>query len=88
MYRQLYLYSKHFKEQYGFFPDRLMFNLFQENMKFEKPFDESDYNEAVTWASDIIDRIESAGILEFFDTKKPDIFCSSICSVRNSCNNK
>ena len=87
MYRQQYLYSKPYYEKYGEFPKYLMFNLFQDDVKVMKPFDKAAYNDTLDWANRTIDKIENCGILEFLETKKKDLFCTSICSVRNACQN-
>lgn len=87
MYRQQYLYSKPYYEHFGEYPKYLMFNLFQENLQVMKEFKKEDYEEALKWAEDTIHKIESSGILDFLITKeKKDMYCKSICSVRNHCN--
>ena len=85
MYRQQYLYSKPYYEMYGEFPKYLMFNLFNENVQVMQPFKQEEYEEALEWARSTIGKIESCGILDFLETKKEDMFCREICSVRNSC---
>lgn len=88
MYRQQLIYSKYIKEKYGVFPDRLMFNLFKEDgLKQERPFVESQYNEALAWATDIIEKIESYDIVDWLQSKDQDFFCTELCSMRKHCAN-
>lgn len=88
MYRQQLLYAKFIKEKYGFFPDRMMFNLFKENgEKHERPFTQDDYLEAMTWAEKTIQKIETYDDLDWLTCKEPDFFCKEICSVHTSCPN-
>lgn len=93
MYRQQLLYSKWFKEKYKTYPDILMFNLFKEDgLKMSQQFDEQTYKDTIKWASDLIDKIESYDLIDWFETKegadeKPDFFCHEICSCRKICPN-
>jgi len=94
MYKQQLLYSQYIFETYGKWPDRLMFNLFKEpdNYKTSKPFDKTEFVEAYTWAADIIKKIETYDLMDFFETKevkndRPDFFCTEICSCRKICPN-
>lgn len=89
MYRQQYLYSKFIFEQYGEWPDKLMFNLFKEDgLLMEQPFDRDTYNKTLKWAADIIHKIEDAQMIDWLDMKeKSDFFCQEICSSRAFCSN-
>lgn len=88
MYRQQLLYSKYIKEKYDFYPDRMMFNLFKENgMKFERPFTKEAFDDAVSWASRIIEKIETFDEFDFLTSKESDFFCQELCSVRDHCPN-
>lgn len=94
MYKQQYLYSKYFYEQYGRYPDRLVFNLFKEGgLKQERPFVKEKYDEVISWAADIIEKIESYTALSFLTECKEqpekggDFFCTNLCSVRQHCPN-
>lgn len=93
MYRQQLLYSCYAKEKFGKFPDRLMFNLFKEGgVKMERLFTQQEYNEAMKWASETIDLMESYDIMDYFQTKEvnpdhPDFFCTELCSCRKICPN-
>ena len=88
MYKQQLIYATYVKEKYGKWPDRLMFNLFNEGgMKPERPFTEADYKAAMTWAEDMIHKIESYEILDWLETKESDFFCENICAARKECPN-
>ena len=88
MYRQQLLYTPYVKNKYGQYPDRLMFNLFNElGMKPERPFDMTQYQNALQWATEMVNRIENYSMLEWLETKNQDFFCENICSVRHVCPN-
>lgn len=87
MYRQILIYSKHIFEEYGVFPARMRFNLFKESIYDERKFNKEDYDSAMDWAKNIIEKIESYDILDWMQAKDRDFFCENICSVRNSCEN-
>lgn len=89
MYRQQLLYATYVNEQYGQYPDRLMFHLFNESgAKMERLFSLDDYRETIKWASDQINGIENYAIFDWLECKeKPDFFCWYLCSARKSCPN-
>lgn len=86
MYRQQYLYSKYFYEKYGKYPDLLGFNLFKDNTFVTKPFNMEEYEEALSWAEEQINKIENNDFIDWLETKeKSDFFCQHLCSVRHVC---
>jgi len=85
MYRQQLMYSLFIFEKYHQWPDRLMFNLFNENVKREKPFSKEQYDQTMLWAMDCIRHIEDNTILDWMQTKEHDFFCDNLCSVRQEC---
>lgn len=89
MYRQQLLYSKYVFEKYGQWPDRLMFNLFKENgEKPERAFSKEEYDNAISWATEQMEKIESFDTLDWLESKpEGDFFCHELCSVRKSCHN-
>lgn len=90
--RQLYLYAKPVIEQYGHV-DKLKWNLFKERSYIEIPFNQSEYEAALNWASDTISKIESEtewGLNPEFlkaksEDKYPPFYCMSLCSQRYHC---
>lgn len=82
MLRQLYLYSKGVKEEYGKFPKKLCFNCFKAGTFIEEDFNEDAYNAALKWAQESIeDIIES-------DNFRPNIdffFCNNLCGFGDEC---
>lgn len=88
MYKQQLIYSKYVYEKYGQWPDRLMFNLFKEGgLKMERPFRKAEYDNAITWAVNQIEKIENYEFLDWLECKNADFFCNEICSVRQHCPN-
>lgn len=94
MYKQQYLYSKYVYEQFGRYPDLLMFHLFKENgEKICRKFDINDYNKTLEWAEEVMNNIETWEEFEWGNCKpqpedgNPDFFCANICSMRNKCDN-
>ncbi len=85
MYRQLLLYSKFCADQFGFFPEKLCFNLFKENIIDERLFDPEDYRAARIWAEGIINDMKTREITDWFETKPEFFMCTNLCSCRNEC---
>lgn len=82
MLRQLYLYAKAIKDEYGKFPKKLCFNCFRTGTFIEEEFNIESYNEAVDWAKRTINLIkitdEFYPNIEFFS-------CKYICGFSDSC---
>ncbi len=90
MYRQQLIYSIHVKEEFGRYPDILMFNLFKEHgLKKTRRFDPEAFVDAITWAEDQMIKIEEYDTEEWNTTDKPDndFFCLELCSMRDHCDN-
>ena len=89
MYLQQLIYATYIKQKYGKWPDRLMFNLFNEGgIKPERPFTQEAYQAAMEWATEKILQIETFDTLDWLAAKpEQDFFCVNICSVRKSCYN-
>lgn len=80
--RQLYLYSKFVKEQYGKFPKYLEWNFFRDDKIYRIEFNEDDYNESIKWAKETIEAIYDE------DSFKPStdfFYCSNLCDYRVIC---
>lgn len=88
MYRQQLLYSNYVKDEFGKYPDILMFNLFKEHgLKKTRPFDPDAFLEAMEWAEEQMIKIEEYGEDEWEHVgKEPnDFFCLELCSMRDHC---
>ena len=74
--RQLYLYAKAIYEETGLYPTRLCWNFFRDGMIYEIPFNMNDYQEALNWAEETIEKIYSERKYE----PNPDMFyCANLC---------
>ena len=80
--RQMYLYSKAVYDEYGQFPDRIVWNHFFENQITNIPFNERDYEHALKWAFDTITHIYHD---REFLPKENYMMCNVICGYRNTC---
>lgn len=88
--RQLYLYAWLLKENFGFLPEVLCFNLFRENKELIFDFSETEYQETLLWMAMVEDGLiplmESCGDTPFDWPARPDPFwCRSVCMVRGRC---
>lgn len=79
--RQLYLYSFYVKKHYGKFPKKLIFNLFRGEGFLVQDFNEDDYNEALSWFTDSVVKIEDE---IDFDAKEGTFYCLNFCGFRNN----
>lgn len=79
---QLYIYAKFIKEKYGKFPKMLMFNMFNANDIVKIPFNEKEYNDAIYWCVDIINKIKQE---TKFEKNVDDFFCNNLCNHRKIC---
>lgn len=80
--RQLYIYAKYVKEEYGKFPKKLIFNMFNAGEYIHIPFNLNDYNEAINWCVLTINEIYNE--LDF-DKNIDDFFCNYLCNHRSIC---
>lgn len=89
MYRQQLLYATYVKQQYGQFPQRMMFHLFNESgVKMERLFSQEEYNQTIEWATTQIQNIENYTMIDWLSCKeKPDFFCWELCGARKQCPN-
>lgn len=85
MFRQLYLYSLYYKQEYGKYPEKLAFNLFKEDMIVQEDFDEDMLNEAIEWATNVMKKIESYDMIDFLETREDEFFCRNLCNSREHC---
>ncbi len=89
MYRQQLIYAQYVHEQYDRWPDLMMFNLFKEDgLRMSRPFTMDDYQAAMSWADNIMNKIESYEMLDWLSEKpEPDFFCQNLCNMRDHCRN-
>ena len=92
--RQQYLYSKAVMEEFGDGSIKsLWWNMFKDQDWIKIPFDNNDYNEALTWALDTIHRIETESkwlpskeyIKAYENGKGLPFYCSYICGQSDEC---
>jgi len=81
--RQLYLYSTAVKEEFGKFPERLIFFHFRQKLPLIVPFKVEDYIEAWDWADKMVSEIESYS--GDYPMKDNGYFCNAVCGYRNTC---
>lgn len=89
MYRQQLLYSTYVVDNYGEWPVRMMFHLFNEaGVKPERLFSLEDYRNTVVWATKQIKKIEDYTVIDWLQCKeKPDYYCWELCGSRKQCPN-
>lgn len=80
--RQLYIYSKAVIEEFGKV-DYLAWNLFKQEEIHKIPFDEDEYEEALSWAINTINQIRQE--ILFLPNSSNDFYCREICNYRNNC---
>lgn len=80
--RQLYIYSKYVYEKYGEFPEKLVYNVFNDNIILESLFDENEYKATTDWAEGVIAEILAN---ENWEPKEQDYFCWNICDFLEEC---
>ncbi len=85
MWRQLHLYSRLVKDEYGEYPAALQFNLFKTGKTTVQAFDESRLKETMAWAEGMIQRIREADITDFMNAKSDVFFCRNLCGCREVC---
>jgi len=83
--RQMYLYARPVKEEFGEFPSKLIFFHFRQNAPVVVPFKMEAYEEAWQWVRDTVAEMETyEGDFPLTDR---GYFCKAICNYRNSCPN-
>lgn len=83
--RQMYLYSLYVKQKYGRNPDMLRFEMFRSQKQADIPFDESELQEALEWATNTVKEIRKC----WDYTPTCDLFFSqNLCNHREYCTHK
>ena len=80
--KQMYLYSKPIFEEYGEYPDRIIWNHFFDQQITNIQFNKDDYENTLKWAVDIIHAIYKD---KKFNAKQTYMMCKVLCGYRNSC---
>ena len=82
--RQLYLYAKAVYDEFGVYPDKIMWNYFKEGQFDPVKFDMQEYEEALKWAESVVDRIYQT---DEFNMVEDYFYCNRLCDFRNGeCN--
>lgn len=81
--RQLYLYSKAIYDKYGKFPTQIWFNHFKDDYREKIFFQKDDYDEAINWALETIQKIEAC--IDFEPNINDKFYCGYLCDYRNNC---
>ena len=79
---QLYLYAAAIEQKYGELPYKLCFNCFRSGLIIEEPFSHTAYNNAISWATENIERITNA---ESFRPSMEFFQCKNLCGLSNGC---
>lgn len=80
--KQMHLYSKAVYDEYGEYPDRIVWNHFFDQQITNIPFKYEDYCATQQWALDIIHRIYTD---ENYEAVPNYMMCKVLCGFRNSC---
>lgn len=79
---QMYLYCKPIFEEFGQYPDKIVWNHFFEKQTTVIPFVKGDYDKTQEWAKNIIQKIYRD---KKFKEQKSYMQCNVLCGFRNSC---
>ena len=80
--KQMYLYCKYVFDKYNVFPNWIIWNHFKDQKIAKIPFVKNDYDEALKWFSDEIEKVEND---ETFDANLEFFYCTQLCDFRLSC---
>lgn len=87
--RQLYTYSYPFKEEYGRYPDELIFNHYKTNKIIVIEFNLNDYKKSIDWLMKKIDFIKNQNEFparcELVEDKASDWYATKLCNYRFIC---
>lgn len=79
---QMYLYAKAIFEEYGEYPEKLIWNHFKDQKVAVIPFDKDEYDKAIQWFIDKIHEIEND---DEFEARCDFFYCNNLCDFRASC---
>lgn len=80
--KQMYLYARAVKEEYGVFPRWIVWNHFKDQEIVRIPFEEHDYDKSIKWFTDTIHDIEQDTV---FEESQDFFYCHNLCEFRHSC---
>lgn len=80
--KQMYLYCKAVYEEYGVYPKWIVWNHFKEQKIAKIQFVKDDYDKAIKWFSNKIEKIKED---EIFDANVEFFYCTHLCDFRSSC---
>lgn len=81
--KQMYLYCNAVKQEYGRFPDLIVWNHFKDGGKFSViKFNPEDYKKTMEWFDSVIEDIKKE---EDFEPTLDFFYCINLCSFRKTC---
>ena len=79
--RQLYMYSKAVKEEYGHI-EFLKWNMLRDNREIVVPWNSREYYETIKWVRDTLKAIKEETVWE---EKYDKFYCDNMCGMRDHC---
>lgn len=80
--KQMYLYCRAIKDEYGVFPKWIVWNHFKECEYVKIPFEESEYDKTIQWFVNTIHDIEAEDV---YEPTQDFFYCNNLCDFRHSC---
>ena len=81
--KQIYLYCRAVKEEFGEFPKEMSWNFFKDNAQTATiPFSKKEYNAAMKWLINSIHEIEDE---TDYDATLDYFYCNNLCNFRYNC---
>lgn len=81
--KQLYLYCYAIREKYGKYPNKLIYNFFNNQTLLEVPFNFSDYQDTILWTIQTVSNIRNAE--KYLKDKNNKFFCYTLCGFNKNC---
>lgn len=81
--KQMYIYCKGLKDQFGIQVDKIVWNHFKEiNSTTVIPYRQEEFDETIQWVLDTISKIKKD---KTFENKESFLMCTQLCDYRNDC---